>query len=206
MELKAHPVIEELLVNENGTEFIYKGETLKIHVWSVREGENFQRKRVCILNQTIPVAKLVCEAFNGMRLDKSYSLHRKDFNPDNNHYSNLFWAKGSRLRTKKTKRPKNSKISDKDIPEIVRRIKAKEASSVIAASYAVSPATINRVKVRYVTEPLNVLRECVVQAENIDAVHDACARYLNFESKADAVSKMGNFEFFLEVDKLLKQL
>lgn len=202
---KEHPIIKELFVNEDGSEVIYHGEKLKVRSYGNLKKSNYKQKFVYVVRKLIPLAKLICETFHGMRSDMSLTVQRKDFNPDNYHYENLFWGT-RRNQTKKFKRSKISKLNEKDVMDIIQRIKNKESMVAIGKSYGVSDTTIYRIKKRYIADPLKVLKEKVQQAKDTNAVHDVCAQHLGYKTKGHAISKMGAYEFSQETDKILKQL
>lgn len=205
--MKQHPIIKELEVNEDGTEIVYKGKLLEVRAYHKKGRNNYVQRNVHFFNRTHSVAKLVCECYHGMRTDMSFTTQRKDFNPDNDHYTNLFWGKkGGRIRTERTKRNKNSKIKDSDIPVIVKRIDKGETLESIAKSYGTSIMTMLRVKKRYVTNPRLVFKEAVLGAKNKNEIKTICAKYLKYPSTSVAIQQMGRFEFDIEVDKLITGL
>lgn len=205
--MKKHPIIRDLKINEDGTEIIYKNKPITPRTYHKKGRNNYAYRNVHFMGRTHSVAKLVCECYNGMRKDLSFTIQRKDFNPDNDHYTNLFWGKqGSRVRTSRTKRCKNSKIKDADLPVVLKRIKKGETLLAIAKSYDTSQMTIQRIKQRYITNPQKVFKEAIINAKTKERVNTICARYLGYMNTADASQKMGNHEFLMEVDKLIKNI
>lgn len=203
--MKQHPIIKELEVNEDGTEVLYQSKSLEVFAYHKEGRDNYAYRRVNFMGKTHSVPKLVCECYHGMRTDMSFTTQRKDFNPDNDHYTNLFWGKkGGRIRTERTKRNKNSKIKDSDIPVIVKRIDKGESLVAIAASYGTSDVTIQRVKKRYITNPRMVFKESILGAKNKNEINTICAKFLKYPSTSVAIQKMGRFEFNIEVDKLIR--
>lgn len=147
MDMRHHPIIEGLKINEDGTEIIFFGEKLYR-----QEHRRSERKSSMLVvhfnNHTYSVAKLICEAWHGMAENRDYVATRikedKGF-----HYTNLFWAKkgtNPNIKSLKNKRSKLSKISKDDIPKIVKRLKKGDALAAIAKDYGTSDMSISRIK------------------------------------------------------------
>lgn len=204
--MKQHPIIKELFINETGTQIEYKNKPLKIKVYHRSSKDNYPRKLVNFMGRTHSLVKLICETYHGMRKDGSYTVQRKDFNPENDHQSNLFWGKrGSRIISKRKKRCKTSKIKDSDIPVIIQRLRNKETLKAIAKSYDVSDMSIHRIKQHYV-KPLKILKQNVINAKSKEELNTAFAKHFGYKSIGIAIQKMGRHEFESAVDSLIKQL
>lgn len=146
-----HPLIEGLKVNEDGSEIIYFGEKLKA-VPINRKSRPCDTLLVNFDNRTLSVAKLVCEAWNGLAPNLDFCATRIDpaggFN-----YKNLFWAKkGVNPNYDKIKFPraKSSKVPEDRIPEVVERLKKGESLRSIALDFETSDMSISRIKKRYI--------------------------------------------------------
>lgn len=204
--MKQHPVIEALFVNENGTRIVYHDKELKVKQYAIARN-TCPRKIVNFMNRTHSVPKLVCETYQGMRKDASYTVQRKDFDPNNDHYTNLFWGKrGGRIATGKSKRSKLSKLKKTDIPVIVSRLNRGETLKAIAASYGTSDMTILRIKKEHISQPIKVLKNAVIVAQNKEQRLSAFANYLGYKSPGTAILNMGKHEFLTQVDQLSQQL
>lgn len=146
-----HPLIEGLKVNEDGTEIIYFGEKLKA-VPINRKSRPCDTLLVNFDNRTLSVAKLVCEAWNGLAPNLDFCATRIDPAADF-HYKNLFWAKkghNPQYHRIKFPRAKSSKIKEAEIPTIVKRLKAGETLKSIAADYDTTEMSISRIRKRYI--------------------------------------------------------
>ncbi|MGB0869506.1 MAG: hypothetical protein ACPGSD_07900 [Flavobacteriales bacterium] len=138
--LKEHPLIPDLLVSENGELITWRGKPLIVAVYKKTV------KRVNVIGQTLTVSKLVCETYHGLRPNISYSIKRKDGNPNNYHYTNLFWGPHG------GKGPVPAKLSQKDKQEIIRELKAGVMQKKIAEKYKVSAMTITRIKKKHINK------------------------------------------------------
>ena len=124
MKTTKHPHLD-LIINEDGSEIIYKGKSLKINEYPYA-GRNYTRRIVHFMSYSHSVPKLVCEAWNGMRDSPDLTVHRRDKDPENDHYTNLYWDKRGKVRTARTKRASTSKIKKEEIPDVIDRIASKE--------------------------------------------------------------------------------
>ncbi len=200
MKTKKHPILD-LIVNENGTLLIFKGKELSIKTYKPSR-YNYIIKQVNFGGRTQGVAKLVCETWNGMRDDFSQSLHRKDKDPSNDHYTNLYWDIRGKVRTIRTKRNKLSQIKKSELPTIIKRIVAGETLKNIANNYNTSDMSISRIKKRFVTDPKMKLKEAVMAAKNKYQRSQAYANYLGFKTQSEAISNYGKYKFQLLINKI----
>lgn len=151
MEFRYHPILEGLQINEDGSEIIYLGEKLK----PMGMNRSIRPTATIIVNfsgRTLSVARLVCEAWNGLAPNLDYNATRID-DEKGFHYKNLYWAKkGVNPNYEKIKFPraKSSKISEDEIPKIVERLKKGETLSSIAKDYETTDMSISRIRKRYV--------------------------------------------------------
>lgn len=147
-----HPEIEGLKVNEDGSEVVYLGESLKVTKAERTERKNDVRY-VCFKNRVHSIAKLVCECWNGMSENPRWCATRK-IKAKGFHYTNLFFApcgtNPERKNAKDAKRYKSSKIKEKDIPIIEGRIRKGETLKAIAKDYNTSDMSISRIKKRMI--------------------------------------------------------
>ena len=197
MKFKTHPIVTDLKINEDGTQLFLKGEPLYPKEYKIK-GKHYLKKHVNFNSQTHSFAKLICEAWNGIRPDKEMVVKRRDFNPDNYHYTNLYWAPRGGMRTKKTKRVKTSKISVKDIEVIIERIKAGDSLRVIAAAYNTSDMSIYRIKKQYIIDKKSILKRAIMKARDSYYKRLAFAKYFGFKDINAAVSELGRNQFILQ--------
>ncbi|WP_196886817.1 hypothetical protein [Aureivirga sp. CE67] len=142
IEYKKHPTIKKLEVSSDGTSLLFDGKPLRIFKY---EKKDRPMRMVSVNRKSYTVAKLVCEAWNGLPEDeKMIAKHKYCFTDD--HYRNLYWGKRGE---NKLVRSKLSKISTDDIPVIIERIKNGDTLKKIAADYGTSDTSIGRVKRRY---------------------------------------------------------
>lgn len=150
MEFRFHPILEDLKVNEDGSQIIFKGEELAIQQIN-RKSRPSDTLLVNFEGRTLSVARLVCEAWHGLAPDLDHNATRRDPEGDF-HYKNLFWAKkgfNPNYHLINFGRPKSSKIPEADIPAIVERLKNGELLKTIAAEYGTTEMSISRIRKRY---------------------------------------------------------
>ncbi|WP_348814104.1 hypothetical protein [Flavobacterium maritimum] len=142
MEFRNHPIIEGLKVNEDGSEIYYNDVLLRI-----TEDDKTRKNptlRVVFNGRYHSVAKLVCEAWNGLR--EHTGLFASKINSlTNYHYTNLEWKESPNTGVQKF----NQKLSASDIEDILNRIKKGEAMRAIARHYKVDEANIRRIKKKH---------------------------------------------------------
>lgn len=151
MEFRYHPIIEDLKINEDGSEIIYKGERLEPAKMN-RTARNSDTVLVYFNRFTKSVARLVCEAWHGLAPDIDHNATRVE-NDKGFHYKNLYWAKkGVNPNYDKIKfsRAKSSKVPESEIPKVVERLEAGETLKSIATDYNTTDMSISRIKKRYV--------------------------------------------------------
>jgi len=201
MKFKTHPIVTDLKINEDGSQLFYKGEPLYSKEYKVK-GRHYLKKHVNFNNQTHSFAKLICETWNEIRPNKEMVVKRRDFNPENYHYTNLYWAPRGGMRTKKTKRVKTSKISEKDIAVIIERIKAGDSLRTIAKTYNTSDMSIHRIKRNYLEDKKQILKREIMKARDPYYKRLAFAKYFGFESIGNAVDAFGRNQFILKCQNL----
>jgi hypothetical protein len=206
METRKHPILD-LIINEDGTLLIYRGKPVHVKVYK-RPRDNYSFKRCCFANRTHTIAKLVCEAFNGMRENLEDTVCRKDGNPNNDHYTNLYWGhRGSGVRTIRTKRSKTSAIKKSEIPQIIKKILAGETLRNIALFYNTSDMSIYRIKKRFLTDKTAMLKNQLKNCRNQYQTLKIYAAYLGFKNVSEAFAAYGgktNFE--QTITKIYKEL
>lgn len=199
--MKQHPILPELKVNEDGTNIVWKGQSLDVKNYKI-DRNNYPQKFVNFNGQTHTILKLICEAWNGERPEIGMVVKRRDFNPDNYHYTNLYWANRGGTRTKLTKRIKNSKISENDIEVIIERINAGESLRAIAKTYNTTDMSIYRIKRHYITDKKMILKEAVMHARDGYYKRLAYAKYFGFKTIDDAVGALGKYQFIVQSKNL----
>ena len=141
MEYRYHPIIEGLKVSEDGSEIVFNGEVLPQAV-NDKSRKNPTMK-VQFNNKTHSVARLVCEAWNG--LSQHIGQRAAKLNPLNgNHYSNLEWREGANGVENFTQ-----KIKASDIDDILTHIDDKTPVAEIAKTYNVHRSQIYRIREKY---------------------------------------------------------
>lgn len=139
-----HPILNDLKINEDGTEMYWMGNKLEIKTTYPKGRIPF--RYVQFKSRTHKIPKLVCEAWNGVRDDMDLVVQHKG-KMNNDHFTNLYW--GKRGLNPNASRGKLSKINKKDIPFILARIKNDETLVSIAIDYNTSAMSIYRLKKRY---------------------------------------------------------
>lgn len=142
MELRYHPIIEGLKVNENGTKIYYKDVLLRVF-------ENDKKRtnptlKVNFINRAHSVAKLVCECWNGLREHSGQRVSKINDLSDY-HYSNLEWREGSSNGVGNFKQ----KIKPEDHNDILAQLRDGKSKTKIAKIYGVDCATIYRIEKKY---------------------------------------------------------
>ncbi|MDA6068671.1 hypothetical protein NJT12_03470 [Flavobacterium sp. AC] len=143
MDFRYHPLIEGLRVNENGSEIYFNDVLLKPF-----ENDKTRKNptlKVNFINKAHSVAKLICEAWNGLREHSDQRVSKINDLSDY-HYSNLEWKEGSSNGVGVFRQ----KIKLEDIDNIIKLLKSNKSNNEIAHMYGVHNATINRIKKKYV--------------------------------------------------------
>lgn len=147
MKFKEHPIIKNLTINENGTVIKHFNATLSIKSYTLQSG-CFVYK-VNFINATHNVAKLVLEAWEGMRDNMDDHIKRHDYDcksKNYNHYTNLFWgARGGSSGKHST----GSRLSDVNVKAVQKRLKkggSRNTLKAIAKDYGTSDMSISRIK------------------------------------------------------------
>lgn len=145
MEFRYHPIIEELRVNEDGTE-IYLKDILLRSFENDKTRENPTLK-VNFNSKGHSITKLICEAWNGLREHSGQRVSKVDILAGN-HYSNLEWKEGASNGIRNFKQ----KLTTTDIDQIVELLETDKSIREIAKMYDVHFATIARIKKKYAKE------------------------------------------------------
>ncbi len=94
------------------------------------------------------VGSIVLEAFHGVR--KSHlliSIHR-DGDGRNNHESNLFWGTRAECNLLKNQRSGRQKLTEENVVEIWKQLKAGVQQRLISARFKVSESVVSNIKAR----------------------------------------------------------
>ena len=202
MEFKTHPILKEFRLNEDGTIVFYKEKQLEVKVYQKKGRDNYPYKVVSFRGQTYRLARLICECWNGMADQRTQKTRRKDFNPNNDHYTNLYWGSSNNV-TKRRKRGKHSKIKEADIQDILDRIERNEPLAMIAADYGTSDMSIYRIKKNFLSDKFLILKRKIIKAHDGHGRRLAYAQYLNFSSIQEAIDKMGRKQFIKQCNQLM---
>ncbi len=205
METRKHPFLD-LIISENGTLLMFRGKVIEVKIYK-RPRDNYSFKRCFFDRRTHSIAKLVCEAFNGMRDNMDDVINRRDGNPNNDHYTNLFWGQRGRIRTRRTKRSKISAIKKNEIPQVIKKLMAGETLRNIARFYNTSDMSIYRIKKRFMADKAETLKRKLDHCKNHYETLKAYASYLGFKNVAEAITAYGgNTNFEKNINKIHKEL
>lgn len=204
MKTTFHPILD-LEINEDGSKMWFEGREIPIKTYKSNR-DNYPFKRVAFANRTHSVAKLVCEAWNGMREEMNQVVHRKDKDPLNDHYTNLYWAKRGNVFTGRTARACTSKIKKNEIPKVISRLQAGETLNNIARSYNTTDMSVHRIKKRFMIDRIKMLRERVFNAKTPYDKQMAYANYLGYKTVADAITAHGSKHFTSKIDELARKI
>lgn len=200
MKYKKHPILE-LDINENGSSIVFNGKIITPTPYK-DPAKNFPIIRVNFGGRHHQLAKLICEAWHGMRENMTDTVCRLDKNPENYHYTNLAWGKRPNTVTARTKRSKLSKIKPAEIPSIVKRLQAGETIRNIAKSLNCGKSAIGNIKDKYVTNKVFQLKQDILKAKDSHGVLTAYAHYYGFKNLPDALSQMTSAAFHEQVKEL----
>lgn len=204
MKTTKHPILN-LIINEDGSQIWYNGKPVDVKIYK-RNRDNYPCKRVAFAGRTHTVAKLVCEAWNGMRDETNQVVQRKDKNPQNDHYTNLYWDKRGNVFTGRASRSSLSQIKKNEIPQIIKRLEAGETLGNIARNFGTSDMSIHRVKRRFMLSRLKMLRERIFVAKTTHDKHTAYAHYLGYKTVAEAITSYGKTKFTSKIDELARKI
>ena len=132
MNYRYHPIIENLKINEDGSEILLNGEPKKILIQQLKHTRK-TRKVVSLGLKTINTIRLVCEAWHGVAPSGEHAARRVDENAGD-HYSNLYWGKKG-MTTSAVKGHKwNSRgkaMTSELYAEIEKRIETEKISHIL---------------------------------------------------------------------------
>lgn len=130
MQYRYHPIIENLKVNEDGSEILMNGEPIKINVQKIEHMRN-DRKVVSLNRKVVNTIRLVCEAWHGEAPTGEHAARRID-ETKGDHYSNLFWGKkGMTLSSAKGAKRPTAKMSAIVYSEIMERNKSETIKAIL---------------------------------------------------------------------------
>lgn len=200
MKTTKHPLLD-LIINEDGSQMWYQGKEIEVKSYK-NDRDNYPFKRAAFANRTHSVAKLVCEAWNGLREEMNQVVHRKDKNPLNDHYTNLYWSKRGNIHTARTNWDYRSKVKPAEIPTVVKRLESGETLNRIARSYSTSDMAIHRIKKRWMLDRTLKLKQAVREAKTAHERKTAYANYMGYKTVADAIAEHGAHIFNKKADEL----
>lgn len=93
MEFRYHPLIEGLKINEDGSEILLNGESMKVY-----KQKRYNRSIVFFGIKSVSTTRLVCEAWHGIAPTGGHAARRINEN-GSNHYSNLYWGNKGNIET-----------------------------------------------------------------------------------------------------------
>ena len=148
MEYRYHPIIENLKVNEDGSDIILNGEHLTIKIYQPKHTRN-PTQSVHINRKKISIQKLVCEAWHGVTPNGEYAARRVD-ERNGNHYSNLYWGKkGMTLSSASGAKKPQRKMTLEVCADIVEESKNTSVREVLKGMN-ISEMTFYRFRKKYV--------------------------------------------------------
>lgn len=139
MEFRYHPIIEDLKINEDGSEIYLQGKLIHTNI-SNRE-RAFPNAKANFNGKSYSVSKLICEAWHGLRPNIAQFASRVDLKKGF-HYSNLEWRESPNTGIERFRQ----KLSPEDIEDIIQRLKNGDTTKEIAIDYDVTPAKIRLIR------------------------------------------------------------
>lgn len=135
MDFRYHPIIEDLRINEDGTEIYYKGDLLTPCINDkTRKTPTY---KVNFAGHSYSVLKLVCEAWNGLRENILQSASKINFSAGS-HYSNLEWKEGPNTGVERY----IQKLKPSDKEKILERVAKGEKNRPLAREFGINESTI----------------------------------------------------------------
>lgn len=150
MQFRYHPIIENLKVNEDGSQLLLGDKELKIFVHKLPHMKR-DRRVVRIYSKTINTIRLVCECWHGSAPTGEHAARRID-EKKGDHYSNLTWGKkGMTISSAKDNDQNNrgNKITPKLYKLVQKRI-LKEKITAVFKDLKINPNTYYRYKKKHV--------------------------------------------------------
>ena len=149
MKTAKHPIIPNLICNEDGTEITLDGNVVHV-TFIIRKGKK-ESGILSIKGQKVSLARLICECWIGMREHKGLFPVRADRNSENNHYTNLSW--GTRRGLTKI----YGKIKEALYKDLAEDATSKGRLKDLAKKYSVNVGTIREHKKKHFANNLEVV-------------------------------------------------
>ncbi len=153
LEYKYHPLIEGLKIAEDGSKLIYQGEPLTIR-WYQSKYQSHATPSVVIpgIKGSVRVSRLLAEAFIGLRPSGDLIVRLKvESKPL--HYTNLYWGKRGRAKSKDSYDPegwkKRIKLTEADIINIEKKREEGVMLKDLLEEYNICNATYYRTKKKF---------------------------------------------------------
>jgi hypothetical protein len=149
MKYRYHPILEDLKVNEDGTDIVYKTKSLDIKIYA-RANKSVLMKIVNINHKTLTTMRLVCECWHGMPENPELVVKKID-QQKGEHYSNLCWSKHGVGVSHNSKSIFNvlPKFTEAQFIELMSELKPKEDITKFLKRKKVSTKAYYSAKKRY---------------------------------------------------------
>lgn len=150
MQFRYHPVIENLKVNEDGSQLLLGDKELRIYADKLPHMKR-ERRVVSLCGKMVNTIRLVCECWHGSAPTGEHAARRID-ETKGDHYSNLAWGKkGMTISAAKTNDWNNRGMSmtPKLFAKIQKRIE-NEKVTVVLKELKVSQTTYYNYRKKHV--------------------------------------------------------
>lgn len=148
MDFRYHPIIENLKVNEDGSEIIYLGKSLISKTYTRKEN-SIPMQVVNIGRKIVTVMRLVNEAWNGVAENADFITKRIDEDKPI-HYSNLCWSKrGQGISHRSSKNFNAPKFNAEQYKELLTEIKKAETITAFLKRKNISTKAFYTAKRKY---------------------------------------------------------
>ena len=148
MNYRHHPVLEDLKVNEDGTEIIYQGKKLDPKTYD-RNTNSIAMQVVAIKYKTVTVMRLVNECWNGESENVDFITKKID-ETKSNHYSNLCWSKrGQGISHKSSKNFNAPKFDQAQYKKLLTEIEPNETITEFLKRKKISTKAYYTAKKKY---------------------------------------------------------
>jgi hypothetical protein len=129
-QFRYHPILENLKINEDGSEILFNGQPMNIINQKLPHARN-ERKVIYLGKKGVNTIRLVCEAWHGISPTGEHAARRVD-ESKGDHYSNLFWGKkGMTLSSAKGVVQPTLKMTQEVYANIMKRSKTETIRAIL---------------------------------------------------------------------------